>query len=172
MTPYPATSTRIRPSGSPFPSLTSNNTSPKVPTKMASSNLHLTSDTPKTRSATFQSWSSKLRLPRPPVIGGAINGGFTHPEAQIGKNTAAASHLCRPSTPHMVLCYEGLTCFWGSLQNWHGRQLAPEIRMGDAGWNDTPRIRYYQKQCMAITRQFGQEAQMRGSDGDEGVSMM
>lgn len=50
-------------------------------------------------------------------------GGFTHPEAQIGKNTAA-SHLCRPSTPHMVLCYEGLN---------------------GMGWNDTPRIRYYQK---------------------------
>ncbi|EGO56006.1 hypothetical protein NEUTE1DRAFT_140222 [Neurospora tetrasperma FGSC 2508] len=103
---------------------------------MASSNLHLTSDTPKTRSASFQPWFSNPRLPRPPVIGGAINGGFTHPEAQIGKNTAA-SHLCRPSTPHMVLCYEGLTCFWGNLQKWHGMErytadtVLPETMHGD-----------------------------------------
>ncbi|KAL0465297.1 hypothetical protein QR685DRAFT_146425 [Neurospora intermedia] len=138
---------------------------------MASSNPHLTSDTPKTRSATFQPWFSNPRLPRPPVFGGAINRGYKHPEARIG-NTAAS---CQPSTPHMVLCYKGLTCFWGSLQKWCGRQSEPtRDSNGRYGmhWNDTPRIRYYQKQCMAITRQFRQEAQKRGSDGDEAVSMM
>ncbi|KAK3486943.1 uncharacterized protein B0T23DRAFT_237335 [Neurospora hispaniola] len=131
MTPYQATSIRTRPSGSPSPSLTSNTTSPKVP---------------RWRHPTSTSHQTRPRRDQHPFSPGSATRDYHHhrsseersmgvTEARIG-NTAA-SHLCRPSTPHMVLCYEGLTCFWGNLQKWHGMErytadtVLPETMHGD-----------------------------------------
>lgn len=47
-----------------------------------------------------------------------------------------------------------------------------DFEWGDRRNGSTPRIRYYQTRCMAITCLFWKENQERGSDGDEGVSMM